>query len=147
MLKFFRRLFTENIGLKAVALMMALLAWFYIVKALNEGSEEEKQLIKKILPPESMAAKKLMILPTFAGSPKNGYVIAKDKVTVEPGYCIVVGTKDVLDKIRFVYTASIDVSGANKTISKSAPLNPIAPGVYMEETLVQVVVPIEKGGK
>jgi len=36
--KFLRRLFTENISLKLLSLALALIAWFYIIKALNEGS-------------------------------------------------------------------------------------------------------------
>jgi hypothetical protein len=41
----------------------------------------------------------------------------------------------------------IDVTGTNRTFTKSIALNPIAPGVYMEETLVQVIVPVEKAAR
>ena len=61
-----------------------------------------------------------------------------------PDYCIVVGTKELLDKVRVIYTMPIDISAAYKPITKSVALNPIAPGVFMEDTQVQVTVPVEK---
>ena len=137
-------LFTKNIGLKTVALILSLALWFYIVNELNKGTEEDKQLLKNILPSEGIAAKKLVIRPIFVGRPRLGYRIVNDKVLVVPEYCIVVGTRELLGKIRFAYTMPIDVSGAYKSVTSSVPLNPIAPGVYMEETLVQVTVPVEK---
>ena len=65
------------------------------------------------------------------------------KAVVVPEYCIVVGTKDLLGKIKFIYTMPIDVTGVSKPFTKSVALNPIAPGVYTEETLVQVTVAVE----
>ena len=37
----------------------------------------------------------------------------------------------------------VDTSGAFKIFTKSVALNPIAPGIYMEETLVQVTASVE----
>ncbi|MDD5136024.1 MAG: hypothetical protein PHN63_01595 [Candidatus Omnitrophica bacterium] len=61
-----------------------------------------------------------------------------------PEYCIVVGTKDLLGKIRYAYTMPVDLNGASKPFAKSVALNPIAPGIYMEETFVEVTAPVEK---
>ena len=85
----------------------------------------------------------LSIMPVFIGTPRSGFMVDHEKAVVVPEYCIVVGTKELLDKVRFIYTMPIDVSGASKPFTKSVALNPIAPGIYMEETLVQVTVPIE----
>ncbi len=145
MFSFLRRFFTENIGLKIVALFLALITWFYIVKQLNmEGTKEEMQLLKRIMPSERIAAKKLIIKPIFIGHPRNGFEVVRDKVLMVPEFCIVVGTKDVLESIKYVYTLPIDVGGMSQPFTKSVPLNPIAPGVYLEETLVQVMVSIDK---
>jgi hypothetical protein len=144
MLRFIKELFTENIGMKILALVLALIAWFYIVKALNQGSQEDMTLLSKVMPAESIAAKKLVIRPVFMGKPRAGYNIVGDKVAVAPAYCIVVGNKDVLGKIKFAYTVPILVTGVDKSFIKAVPLNPIAPGVYMEETLVEVSVPVER---
>ena len=144
MLDFLRGLFTRNIGLKVLALFLALALWFYIVNELKKGSEEERQFLQSVMPKESMAAKKLEIYPVFSGKPKSGYFIDSKKVIVVPEYCLVVGTKNLVEKIRQAYTMPIDIGGTNKSFTKSVPLSPIAPGIYMEETLVQVTVPVEK---
>lgn len=144
MLERLRKIFTRNIGLKATAFILALAIWFYIVNELKKGSEEERQFLNKVLPKENIAAKKLSIYPIFSGKPRRGYVIDNKKVVVVPEYCLVVGTKELLEKVRFAYTMPIDAAGISKSFTKSVPLSPIAPGIYMEETLVQVTVPVEK---
>ena len=48
MFKFFKALFTKNFGLKAVALILALVSWFYIVKELNRGTEDDMRFLRKI---------------------------------------------------------------------------------------------------
>jgi YbbR domain-containing protein len=147
MLEHLAGLFKKDIGLKLTALVLAVFLWFYIVNELNNGSEDEMQFLKKMLPAEGMVAKKLTIKPIFVGRPRWGYSVTSGKVVVTPEYCIVVGAKDMLGKIRFAYTMPIDVTGTNRTFTKSIALNPIAPGVYMEETLVQVIVPVEKAAR
>lgn len=146
MFRFVREVFTENVGLKIIALLLALISWFYIVKELNSGTEEDVMLLQKIMPAQEMAAKKLTIRPIFIGKTRNGFGMVRDKVYTMPEYCIVVGVRDILEKIKYAYTTPIDLNGVYKTFSSSVPLSPIAPGVYMEETLVQVTVPIERSG-
>ncbi len=46
--------FTYNIGLKITALILALVLWFYIVSELNKGTDEERQLLNKILPSDKL---------------------------------------------------------------------------------------------
>jgi hypothetical protein len=91
-----------------------------------------------------MAAKKLAIKPVFIGHPRTGYFINNSQLVVAPEFCIVVGSKELLEKVRFVYTMPIDIAGANKTFAKTVGLSSISPGVYIEEIFVQVTVPIEK---
>ncbi len=50
MLKLLRKFFTENIGLKMLALVLALALWFYVVGELKKGTEEEMRLLNKVLP-------------------------------------------------------------------------------------------------
>ena len=139
-----RKFFTKNVWLKISALLLALALWFYVVNELNKGSEEDRQFLNKILPAEGLSAKKLSIKPIFSGTPTRGYTADPRKALVVPEYCIVVGTKDLLSKIRFAYTMPIEVRGVSKSFTRSIPLNPIAPGIYMEETLVQVEVNVER---
>ena len=93
-----------------------------------------------------MSAKKLVIRPIFIGKPHSGFEVLKDKALIVPEYCIVVGAREILDKTRYAYTMPIDIDGLSKSISKSVALSPISPGIYLEETLVQITVPIEKKG-
>lgn len=144
MLRSIRDTFTKHLALKALALILALMVWFYIVNELNKGSSEETQLLRKMRFGEGMVAKKLMIRPVFVGRPYPGYAIVRDQVVVAPEYCIVIGAREVLGKVKSAYTVPIDINKASKTFSVSAALSPISPGVFTEETLVQVTVPIEK---
>ncbi|MDP2913107.1 MAG: YbbR-like domain-containing protein [Candidatus Omnitrophota bacterium] len=144
MLQYLRRFFTDKIGMKCIALILALALWFYVVGELNKGSEEEKRFLNTLLPREEAIAKKLTIKPIFVGKLRQGYTIEGAKIVVVPEYCIVVGTRELLNKIKFAYTLPIDVNGASKSFMKPVPLNPIAPGIYMEETLVEVTVPITR---
>jgi len=137
-------LFTGRVGLKITALILALVLWFYVVDELNKGSEEERQFLNKVLPSEGVVAKKLTIKPIFIGAPKYGYSIDVKKAVVLPEYCIVVGSKELLSKVRFIYTMPVDARGISKTFTTAVPLNPIAPGIFMEDTLVQVTVPVER---
>lgn len=144
MLEFLRRFFVKHLGLKILSLILALLVWFYIVNELNKGSLEEMQLLRRMLPTDGLVAKKIMIKPVFVGKPHWGYKVKSDQAIIVPEYCIVVGSRDMLGKVKFAYTMPIDIRKTAKSFTVSVPLNPIAPGVYMEETLVQVTVPIEK---
>lgn len=137
------RFFTENRGLKLAALVLALVIWFYVVNELNQGSDEDKQFLNRVLPSEGLTAKKLTIRPVFIGSPKYGFMIENARVVVVPEFCIVVGSKDLLGRVKYAYTMPIDLRGVSKTFSTWVALNPIAPGVYMEDTLVQVIVPVQ----
>lgn len=144
MLSFIKDFFTKNIGLKFMALILALALWFYVVNELKKGSEEERLFLSRMMPQEGMVAKKLSIMPIFIGRPRSGYTIDTKKAVVVPEYCIVVGSKDLLEKVRFIYTMPVEVNGVYKSFTKSVSLNPISPGIYMGETLVEVTVPVER---
>ena len=144
MLRSIKTFFTKNIWLKAGALLLALALWFYVVDELHKGSEEDRLFLSRILPSEGLSAKKLSIKPILSGAPIRGYAADYRKALVVPEYCIVVGTRELLSKIRFAYTTPIDIRGAAKSFTRMVPLNPISPGIYMEDTQVQVTVNVEK---
>ena len=48
MLQSIKELFTKHLLLKFLSLMLALLAWFYIVNELNKGPNEELELLRKM---------------------------------------------------------------------------------------------------
>lgn len=139
-----KRFFTKHLALKILSLILALLIWFYIVNELNKGSVEEVQMLRRMLPSEQLVTKKLEIKPVFIGKPHRGHKLGQGSAVITPTYCIVVGPRNMVAKMKFAYTMPIDIKRASKPFIVSIPLNPAAPGVYMEETLVQVTVPIEK---
>ena len=47
----------KNTGLKVTALILAVAFWFYIVAELHRGTDEERQLLKKVLAQEGIAAR------------------------------------------------------------------------------------------
>jgi YbbR domain-containing protein len=144
--RFIIRLFTKNIGLKIVSLMLALVLWFYVGKEIARESEGERSFLKRIFPSEGVTAKKLKIVPVIEGNPRRGFEVDAEKATLIPSYCIAVGTKDLLEKIDIVPTAPINVDGASKPFTRSVPLKSI-PGVYMEETAARVTVSIQPKAK
>ncbi|MDO8535728.1 MAG: hypothetical protein Q7S30_01775 [Candidatus Omnitrophota bacterium] len=144
MLQSIKDVFTKHLLLKFLSLMLALLVWFYIVNELNKGPNEELEFLKRLRPNEDMVAKKLMIKPVFVGRPSWGNIVRRDQVVITPEYCVVMGSKNILSKIKSAYTMPIDLKRVSKPFTAGVALSPIAPGVYMEETLVQVTVPIEK---
>ena len=48
MLQSIKDLFTKHLLLKFLSLILALLAWFYIVIELNKGPNEELELLRKM---------------------------------------------------------------------------------------------------
>ena len=50
MLEAIRKFFTEHVGLKFTALILALALWFYVVGELKKGNEEERQFLNRVLP-------------------------------------------------------------------------------------------------
>ena len=48
MLQSMKSLFTKHLLLKFLSLILALLAWFYIVNELNKGPNEELELLRKM---------------------------------------------------------------------------------------------------
>ena len=139
-----RDFFTKHLVLKILSLILALLVWFYIVNELNKGSNEEPRILRKTQLSEDMVAKKLTVKPVFIGRPYFGHKIMRDQVIVKPEYCMMVGLKSVLGKIKFAYTMPIDMKKASKSFTVSVPLKPVPSGVYIEDTLFHVTVPIEK---
>ena len=144
MYSFLKRLFGENLLLKGISLILAIGLWFYIVNELGKGSEEETIALQRILPSYGMLTKKLVIKPIIVGKPKQGFRIVEDKIAVLPEFCIVLGPRKVLRNLRFIYTMPVDIAGGDAMVAKQVPLKPLAPGVYVEEILVTVNIPIEK---
>ncbi|MFC1576717.1 CdaR family protein [Candidatus Omnitrophota bacterium] len=139
-----KKFVSENLLLKILSLVIAVAAWIYIVGELGKGALEQQKFLEKIFPTYGMMAKNLSVRPRLVGNPRRRYRVAEDKILVVPEDCIVVGPKRTIKDIDAIYTIPIDVSNASESFTKSVPIKPIASGVYFEETVVMVTIPIEK---
>lgn len=134
----------ENIFLKFLSLLLAIGLWFYIVSELDKGGEEEKVAFQKIFPSYETISKNLPIKPILVGKPRRGYRVVEEKIASEPGYCIVVGPRNILKNVRHIFTLPLDVEGASAPFTRAVPIRSIAPGIFVENTLVAVTVPVER---
>jgi YbbR domain-containing protein len=73
--------------------------------------------------------KTVSVVPQVSGSPADGFVV-QQQVSV-PATVIVDGPKDELDKLLFVSTAQVDISGATESVSESVPLVGLPEGVTL----------------
>ncbi len=140
MLKFLGRIISNNLILKMVSLVLAVGIWFYIAIDLDKGAEDERLILH---PSYGMVTKRLAIKAVVVGNPRQGYRVDEARIAIAPEYCIVVGPRSLLGNIKYIYTMPIDVSGEDRTVTRSVPLKSAAEGVRAEETLVTATVPIE----
>ena len=138
-----KRNLLNNMGLKLISLVLAIIAWVYIVGELNKATPEERAALERLLP-YRMAAKFLPIQVNFTGKAKAGYEIVTDGVTINPDGIVVIGPRSLLDKTSFIKTEPVDVSDHMKSFSKDVSLIPMAKGLSVKEKLVTIDVPIKK---
>ncbi|MDB4349364.1 YbbR-like domain-containing protein [Omnitrophica bacterium] len=131
----------NNLGLKLLALLLAIVTWIYIVIELQEGAAAEREALQSILPPYRMVSKKIPIKLSLMGEPKDGYVVAYDQVAIKPSDFFIVGPKSILNKLSSVETETIDISGYSKTLIKDVTIIPPTKGM-IKEKFVTVTVPI-----
>jgi len=140
-----RKVLSNNIGLKLLALVLAFVTWFYIGEATK--LDAQKTVLQKIFSPSYHIAKKLYIKPIFVGSVSPGYEFVAREVKVTPEFIIVLGTPNILSEKEFIYTKSIDLSEHTKARTVPVELKSISPSIKLQETSAQVYLPIKKTGK
>ncbi len=83
------------------------------------------------------------VKPTIIGSPNNNVWIKS--ITVDPNYVVLNGSKDELDKIDFVQTTDIDVSGLSDDSTFDVSVIGLPEGVSIDEdTGLSVKIDVEK---
>jgi len=132
----------NNIGLKALALVLALVTWFYIGEITEEGTN--KTLVQRFLSSPYFVSKKLSIQPNFVGEVPSGYKLMQDDIKVDPEYIVVLGPAKILSKKEFIYTKPIDLSEYTKTMTLNVGLEDISHAIKVQKTAVSVFVPVNK---
>lgn len=133
----------NNSGLKILALIIAVVTWFYITGELNRLTLEESMGIRGGMP-YKIAAKTLHVVVDVRGSVVPGYRMNKDKILVTPQVCNVIGVKRLLDRLDFIKTIPINVKEYTKTITLRVSLESPAKSIKLVDKYVTVVIPIEK---
>ena len=140
-----KKVLLNNIGLKLLALLLAFVTWFYIGEATKVAPQ--KTVLQRIFSPAYYSSKKLYIKPIFVGSVPRGYEFVETDVNVMPEFIVVLGPSNILSEKEFIYTKPIDLSEHTKTRTVDIELKSISPSIKLQETNVQVYLPIKKPGK
>lgn len=138
-----KRWITNNLGLKILSLVLAIITWLYVTQVLAKLKSEEEKAIFSMLHYD-VTSKTLPIQLTIVGEVKEGYEIVTDGVTIAPETCVVIGPDNILNEVSFARTMPIDISEHTKDVSKQIALAPIAPGIALKDKFVKVYVPIVK---
>lgn len=137
-----KKILLNNVGLKFLALVLAMVTWFYIEEATK--LDTERTILQKLLSSPTFISKKLYIKPNFIGQVPQGYYFRKDDFEIIPEFILVVGPLDVLSEKEFIFTKPIDLR--EHTISKTlnVELEDVSRSLRFRKTRVQVHLPIEK---
>ncbi len=134
----------KNFWLKVSALLLAVIAWFYVVGELNKGTLEETALFGRIMP-YKIEAKEVPIKVNLVGKPLARCRILSDRISIKPSTCVIIAPKNLLSYISGVTTEEIDISDCTRSIFRQVKIRPIGPGIILEkEFFVNVIIPIEK---
>ena len=136
------KIVANNIGLKAIALMLALVTWVYVGEAAKVDGE--KTALRRLLAPSDYIAKKLIIKPIFVAGVPVGYEFLSNEVKVIPDSIVVVGPSKVLSNKEFIYTNPIDLTEHTKTKTIEVGLEDISRSIQFDQTEVQVHLPVRK---
>ncbi len=138
----FMKLLGGTWHLKIAALLLAVLSYFYIHKAIESLSKKETDPSYKLI---KLTAKSLPVKVRLATLPPDGYRILTDDVGTTPNRLIVIGPEALLDEASSAETALVDVSESTRNAAKKVPLESVA-GIHVtgEPYYVDVTVPIEK---
>ncbi len=133
----------NNFALKIMALLLAVISWFYIMGEI-EGTGYSQKSVFEFSFPERYADKMVPIKINITGLPAAGYHSSLEKVYLNPKYCLVVGPHSLVKHLDYVLTEAIDISGADKTVTKQVALQKIANlRLTSNKKFVEVTIPIE----
>lgn len=132
----------NNLGIKFLALLLALITWIYVSEATKV--DEEKTILQKLLGSSNYIAKKLLVKPVFVGNVPEGYEFLKDEIKIDPESIVVVGPSRILAVREYVYTKPIDMSEHTKTKTVDSDLENISRSIDFQKTRVQIYLPVKK---
>lgn len=133
----------NNLGLKLVALLLALICWFFVLGEVRKMLPEKKgEIYTKQM--SRIITKQVPIQIVLEGEPAEGFRVERGKILVNPSVCIVAGERSFLEEVSYIRTMPINVSGRSKSFNDTVKLEPISKEMAGADVAVEVIVPIEK---
>jgi len=137
-----KKILSNNIGFKLLALGLAFVTWLYVGEVTKEDSKET--VLRKLLSPVSYVSKKLIIKPVFEGEVLPGYKILKSEIRITPDSIVVLGPSRILLDKDFIYTKPIDLKEYTQTKTTEVGLESVSRAIRSSKNKVQVYLPVEK---
>ncbi len=103
---------TKDLGLKALALALAVTLWLYVQ---GELARVERGGATMTMEREPLSALTVSVHPRVVGEPAPGYRVDPERITVEPAALVVLGRPQWLGHAPGLWTEAVDVSGARQT--------------------------------
>jgi len=135
-------IFLHNLGLKFLALLLALVTWLYVGEV--NKKDNERTVLQRILMLSNYTTKKMYIKPIFVGTVPEGYEFVESGISVTPPFIMVTGPSKVLEKKEFVYTKAIDLGEYTKSKEIEIGLENISPSIRLRNIKIKVNLTIAK---
>lgn len=145
-MKFLRGILLNNIAIKGIALILAVLTWIYVAGQLYKADlAKEKETLSIIkVSGEKQIVKRLPIYVNIEGAPADGFRMALDKIVTKPSYSVVAGPPDAINNLSYITTRPIYLNGASNNIRKAVKLTEVPNCKIGYEGLVTVTIPINR---
>jgi len=134
----------NNFGLKVLALILAVITWFYVFNEIEATKPQPPSLVKVLPDYGSMVSRKLFVKAIFIGSLPEGYDLLVEKVLIDPPYFVVAAPRSVFNDVDKIETEPIEIDKFKKTHIYNARIKPIAPSIDTDRLTVRVTIPIKK---
>lgn len=130
----------NNISIKIISLVLALIVWFYIGDIIGENPF----LVRPKVVSTNFISSYIPVEPRFTGILSEGYTLNRDKIKVEPSKILIIGDRKILEQLSKIYTVPIDISGISKTKDVVAELEVLGQELEFKEAVVKVTVSVER---
>lgn len=124
--------FSKNIILKMVALVLAIIVYFYIEREIGQSRLAGIEI------------KTVEVVPNIEGKPPEGYRIYYQGIKINPRRIAIAGKLDDLNKVEKIYTEPIDVSKFTNTTTRLVSLQPLNNIILIGGKDAVVEIPIVK---
>ncbi|NQT95595.1 MAG: hypothetical protein HQ572_04015 [Candidatus Omnitrophica bacterium] len=145
-MRIIRDILLNNIAIKSISLILALLTWSYIsgqvYKETAAKNKEAPSIIK--VSGEKLVVKTLPIYVNIEGTPAKGYRVVLDKIAISPSNSVVAGAPEVINELSYISTMVVNVEGRTATLKGKIELTPIPNCRIGYEGLVRVTIPIAR---